>query len=856
MFLGQITSLLFFFIQFLLFGTLDRIQKAMEKGEYEKAVALITKGYQKEPNNPGISYFHAMLLFDRNYHLFNPDSARIVIAKSIEKYNNAPAELIDKLVEESITENDLSTLTNAISDYLFQETLDHISVSGINNYLGKYPNTIHKQVLIFKRDSIAFNRVKAENTETGYLSFIDNYSTSVFKSKVDSLLDELRYDELKENGELKDYYEFQKKYPISLRIGEVEEYILKIATATQDPPSLKRIILTAQTKKWKKRAADVLYYLTEEDILELHPNKDSISHVMELSKKTLFPTMSEEGLFGFQNTTGSVQIPFRYNTIQDKIKCYLLKDNWIFVVENGQGKIILKENKVIIDQAEDYRSVSESVGMVKQNGKWYLYHKSGYLIIEQAIQAAKVIENSWIKVSKNGKWGLYTLMGAAIAEMNYDDIYVLGPFWVFEKNGLLTVYTTNKILKEFDGKGLSLAFEFDDLELVAENRLIGFKGDQECLIDHNLEFLIPLGDHEIIPDPAGWYIKSNEGYYLYENNDKRISDRKYPSLALNEGWLALQTENDWILISREGHMNPQRDFDSIKLINKYAALTSKGNESTLTFTSGAKISLEKHKIQTFANQQEFLMISSEGVLSLYNHKGEGVFDGQYDEISFLNDSLLKVTSRGKQGIIKTNGEFLLDPIFNTIDEKDGLILTLYKGKIGCYDLSKNVLISTDYEARILKIGEYYLVKKEDHYGVINSNEKEILSFTYDEIRQWNDSSFLVTQHELQSIINSREEILIGNIEKLNSLFEDGNERIFKYMENGKFGLLSNKKGTLLKAEFTDILNIEGNKDPLFFADQHLSNAKYHVVSYIDRSGKLIFSKAYRSEIFDKILCED
>ncbi|MEM6814767.1 MAG: WG repeat-containing protein [Bacteroidota bacterium] len=828
----------------------------MEKGEYEKAVVLITKGYQKEPKNPGISYFHARLLFNNDYHLFNPDSARIVIAKSIEQYKNASTGLIEELVEESITEKALNILATAIGDYLFQETLDRLSVSGINNYIGKYPNTIYKSVLTFKRDSIAFKHVKAENTETGFLSFIDNYSTSIFKLKADSLLDELRYEQLKEKGELQDYYEFQKKYPISFRIRDVEEYILKMATASHEPQSLKEFIRTARTEKWKKRAADVLYYLAEEDILESHPNKDSVSYVKELSRKTLFPSMSEEGLFGFQNTTGSIQIPYTYKTVQDEIKCYLLQDDWIFVVENDQGKIILKGNKVIIDQAEDYKSVSEGLGMVKQNGKWYLYHKSGYRIIEHAIQSAEVIENSWIKVSSNGKWGLYTLMGAIIAEMDYDDIHVLGPFWVFEKNGLLAIYTTKKILKEFDGKGLSLAFRFDDLELVAQNRLIGFKGSQECLLDQNLEFLIPWGDHEIFPDPAGWYIKSSEGYYLYKNYDERILDRKYPSLALNEGWLALQTENDWILISRENQMSPQRDFDSIKLINNYAVLTSKENESTLTFTNGAKISLEKQKVRTFANQQAFLMISNEGVLSLYNHKGESVFDGQYDEISFLNDSLLKITSGDRQGIIKTNGEFLLDPIFNTVDEKDGLILTLYKGEIGCYDLPENVLISPAYEARISKIGEHYLVKKEDHYGVINSSEEEILSFIYDEIRQWNDSSFLVTQNELHAIINSKEEILIGDIEKLNLLFQDDNECIFKYVKNGKFGLLSNKKGPLLKAEFTDIFNIEGNKDPLFFADQHLSNAGYHVVSYINRLGKLIFSKAYRSEDFDKILCEN
>ena len=40
-------------------GSLDRIRKALEKFEWEKASELIEKARNKEPGNPGLDFFSA-----------------------------------------------------------------------------------------------------------------------------------------------------------------------------------------------------------------------------------------------------------------------------------------------------------------------------------------------------------------------------------------------------------------------------------------------------------------------------------------------------------------------------------------------------------------------------------------------------------------------------------------------------------------------------------------------------------------------------------------------------------------------------------------------------------------------------
>ena len=88
------------------------------------------------------------------------------------------------------------------------------------------------------------------------------------------------------------------------------------------------------------------------------------------------------------------------------------------------------------------------------------------------------------------------------------------------------------------------------------------------------------------------------------------------------------------------------------------------------------------------------------------------------------------------------------------------------------------------------------------------------------------------------------------------ILSTGDQQVFRIVREGKYGLLSTTRGELLAPEYTDIYNVGSAEVPLFFADQHLDKAGFHVVSYIDDSGKLVLSKAYTREEFDRILCDD
>lgn len=839
----------------LVFGTLDRIQKALEKSEFDKAEELILKGYEKEPGNPGISYYHASLLFTSTYEKFNPDSARIVISTGRFQLTNASEDFMEDVLDAGLTEEHFIKLSTEIRDYLFQETLKNLSTQSIKAFQNKYPQSIYEDILVFKHDSIVYDRVLHENTEAAYTTFISEYPTSVFKPEADSLLDGLRFQRLKKTGNLKDYYSFLKSYPLTRWTSEIETYILKVSTASHFADRYATFIRDSKTIDLQRKAADILYYIDPEAAFRVHPRSDSVQLAHEFNQVEVFPMM-DRNRFGFYNATGVEQIAPAFNEITDAIKCATTNDDLLFVKIDETGNLITKNNRIVISDVMDYKPLSNGLALVMHQNQWYLYHRSGFRVLEQPVTNAQVLGNKWIKVQSGKKWGLYTFLGVPIAETKYDDIFVSGTFWIFEKDDLFAAYTEELILKEVEDRGLSLEFKFDDIELVDSTMLIGFRGERECLMDNQLNFLIPWGEYEIYPDPSGWYLKSDDGYLLYNNTDERIIDKYFPYLESNPGWLALKTENDWMLIPRFDGLSPSQGYDSIKLVNPYASLLMSEDGKKLLFSSGKELEIEEHNIKAFINHPEYLSIRNEGALGIYDQQGELVFDGMYEEATFINDTLFKVTSDKNQGLVHTNGTFVLNPIFESMDEKNGLILTLLKGRIGCYDLFTNTLIPPQYESRITKIDETYLVKKEGKYGLINGNEDEVLSFAYETIQQWNDTSYLVSTEGIYHIVDSNEEMLFEEIDQLKLLYEQSDQRLYKYVKEGKFGLISNTLGVILKPEFTDIINIGNADHPLFFADQHLNKAGFHVVSYINEGGKLIYSKAYRREEFDRILCDD
>ncbi|MEM6829089.1 MAG: WG repeat-containing protein [Bacteroidota bacterium] len=810
----------------------------------------------KDAQNPGIDYYTSLLFSTEKYSEYSLDSARVYIQLSQEKYDQATPSLKEDLAEDGVTADKIGMQDEYIRGLLYERLMENLSLQNIYDFQYVYPLSPFDSLLIYMGDSIVYERVVTSDTEADYLQFISEVKTSVFKEKAIDRLDHLRYQSLLRSKALDDYYRFLSDYPTTQFKNQIEAYILKRATAGQERESFIDFINFSSNLFLKKKAGDVVYHLDpERKLIKEHPYLDSLKVVHDLSEKQLFPVL-DAGQFGFYSRNGDQAIGYEFTQINEEFKCGLTSDEWLFVSDTI-SKIIAKNGEIILSNIQEYTDLGHGAAKVKKNGKWFLYHKSGFLILKGAIQDAEVLNGRWIKVQRKDRWGLFSFLGYEVAPFKYENIETLGPFWIFQKNRSLAVYNKEKIRDDLDQKGLELEFRFHDVELIDQDKLIGFRENRECMLDSALNFLIPWGVYQINPDPSGWYLKSAEGYRLYNHEKEDIGDDVHPYLELNRGWLALKRKGgSWMLSAREVSAKDKTGYDSLKLISDFVAYAERKEKRQLIFSNGDSLDLMRgEKVKTFLNRPSYLLLEGSYGRKVVSITGKEVVRGNFDELTFFNDSLVKANINRKYGLIRLKGGYLIKPEYQAIDELDGLILCLINGKIGCYDLKNGNWVRAKYESRIARLGENYLVKSEGMFGVLNPSNELVIPTDYDEIRYWNDTSYLVKK-EAWYFINQNNEQIGDPFDYLSELSKSGDESIFEYIKHGKYGLLSSKSGFLLEPEFTEIVNLGSSEEPLFMADQHLKTAQLHVVSYVNANGKLIMSKAYRKSDFDKLLCED
>lgn len=842
-------------ISFLEGGNLNRIKKFIDKLEYEKAKALIDRSIIKEPNHPGLNYFSAVLYASKDYGNYNLDTARIFVNRALENVRNADLEMIEDLADGEVTLDKISSLSVQIREEQFQVVLQNLSVERAIRFLIHYPESPYDDLLTFKRDSILYDQVVEADSKEAYKAFLEQYVGSSFTHKAAARLDELRYETLRLSTAIEDYYAFLEDYPKTKFRLEVERYIFQRSTVGHQIEDYLDFIEFAKTDLLRKRAGDVLFYIHgAQSYYDRHPFYDSLIEMNALRDVELLPVLAF-GKFGFYTNKGTRIIDHFFQDIHDWHKCELVKNEWL-LVKDSSYQIIDRKGNVLIKDAWEYDDLGSGTVKVKIHENWFLYHKSGFRILPDPVEDAQVA-GQWIKVRQNGKWGLFSVSGYPILECAYESIDLWEPFWLFEKNGLLAVCTTSLILEDLKQKRLELEFKFDDLELVPGNKIIGFWEDKECLMDEQLHVLVPWGSYEIFPKESGGYLKTAQGYRFYDSSEEHVKNHIYPYIESNEGWTILKTPVDWMLLPKKGIIPFNRGYDSLKLINEHCVYTAKSGGAQLLFTNGNSLPFgARESVRRLANHPNYLLHFKRAFASLVNGQGEEVIKGRFSDMEFLNDTVVKVEIDGKQGLLDIEGHYLLDAEYETLDEADGLVSCLKRGKIGCYDLTKGIQIAPMFESRIERLGENYLVMQKGKYGLLNGKGKMIISCHYDKIFYWNDISVLVRVGNEWSVLSYKEKIIGEKRKFLTKLAEDSTQSYWRYMKNGQYGLLASRGGLLLDPEFTNIYPIDSSRDPLFFAYQKLGKAGFHVVSYIDKEGKRILSKAYIEEEFGKVSCKD
>ena len=839
---------------------LKKIFRALEKQNLPKALKLISESLSEQPVNPGARYVLAGLLATDSLTIFDLDSARTTIWQAMEDYDTADEDELEDLEKNMILLDDFQELDTLIRDKHFARVLANHTISDFEAYLVWYPSDLRNPDLVKLRDSLVWRDVKPQYSSKAYRQFFLKYPQSFYAPQAQYGYDSLLYLEETRSDKLADYKKFLRDYPETSFRDQAEKIIFERMTASNIGADYRRFFNDYPNSKQLRKAVNIWYHLENEPDLSDIPFRDSLQLVANALNAPAVPIYVDDE-YRFLTSSGA-RLDLSFSEINQDYFCGNIQTDFFFggneqqEIYNRMGDLVYSGD---FDQVED---LGLGVLLLEYNGEKRLIHKSGFEIFN-GLENAAAIGEQWLRVKVNGKYGLISNTGYQITLFKYDDIYKEGVFWIFEKGESLAVYTTEKIMTQLHDDVLELEFKFDDIEVVEDSLLIGFRGDRECLLNEQLIFMIPWGDYEVIPSYPFHYARTGEGYRFSQLQANSPSGL-LTDLLENGSWIGVKQDSLWTLYNKRIPEAPISGLDTLYLAGDFTAVYQDDSaRMQVLFPNGVKMELRKNQkvvaVTRLQNEElaDYITIVENRKTSLRNRAGTLLFSGYYEEIKPLDDSLFVTKRRGKLGMLNGKGEEVIPFLYDAMQESDGLVFLLSRGRIGAYNIQDSTLIIPRFESKLERFGPYYMTRARGKYGIIDKTARKITDFEYDEVRYWNDSTAWVKDGADWSLMNLNDRsFLIDTVSNFDMIVDREDLQIATFYGESGYGLASNRLSELLPPKFNDIRNLGNQEDPLFAAEVYSPETGFYILLYMNEKGEKLSSYAFREKEYEKIYCED
>ena len=128
-------------------------------------------------------------------------------------------------------------------------------------------------------------------------------------------------------------------------------------------------------------------------------------------------------------------------------------------------------------------------------------------------------------------------------------------------------------------------------------------------------------------------------------------------------------------------------------------------------------------------------------------------------------------------------------------------------------------------------------------------------FEFTEIQFWNDTTALVkknAQWMLYEIKNNK--VLLDEIKDFTYIRNSPTEKLAIIHQHANYGVIHNKKGTIIPISYSDVVNVGSDEKPLYFTEKQVEEASIFVVLYYNDEGELLRTAVYDQEDYDKLYC--
>ena len=97
-------------------------------------------------------------------------------------------------------------------------------------------------------------------------------------------------------------------------------------------------------------------------------------------------------------------------------------------------------------------------------------------------------------------------------------------------------------------------------------------------------------------------------------------------------------------------------------------------------------------------------------------------------------------------------------------------------------------------------------------------------------------------------------VLLDEIKDFTYIRNSPTEKLAIIHQHTNYGVIHNKKGTIIPISYSDVVNVGSDEKPLYFTEKQVEEAAIFVVLYYNDQGELLRTAVYDQEDYDKLYC--
>jgi hypothetical protein len=229
---------------------------------------------------------------------------------------------------------------------------------------------------------------------------------------------------------------------------------------------------------------------------------------------------------------------------------------------------------------------------------------------------------------------------------------------------------------------------------------------------------------------------------------------------------------------------------------------------------------------------------------------------EYEYALYVENGLMKVSKKGKWGLINLSGEVILEPVFDDIEEFDGsyakVMIRKDDGRLyGMIDTAGEVILPIEYEHITKWENGYYVVSANNSHSLLTPSLNVIIPHRDNYLRRLNDTYIIEgpALYGIRLLDYSGAEIIYDWPFVDVEIFENGMLKVIhtrsEYPGSSTIGIYANNGKLIYKKDYCDDITYIGNG--LFLLKEYCYNyslpGKY-VYNVINLQGEEIFHINY------------